>query len=58
MAAPVLAVSEKATDVSWDKEVEVLIIGSGFAGLAAAIEATRKGAKDVHIFEKNALFRW
>ncbi len=56
VAAPVLAVSEKATDVSWDKEVEVLIIGSGFAGLAAAIEATRKGAKDVHIFEKMPYF--
>ncbi|ACA84576.1 flavocytochrome c [Shewanella woodyi] len=56
MAAPALAVSENANGVKWDKEVEVLIIGSGFAGLAAAIEATRKGAKDVHIFEKMSYF--
>ncbi|MBW8186695.1 flavocytochrome c [Shewanella nanhaiensis] len=56
MAAPALAVSESANGVKWDKEVEVLIIGSGFAGLAAAIEATRKGAKDVHIFEKMSYF--
>ena len=56
MAAPAMAISEKADGVKWDKEVEVLIIGSGFAGLAAAIEATRKGAKDVHIFEKMSYF--
>lgn len=56
LAAPAMAISEKADGVKWDKEVEVLIIGSGFAGLAAAIEATRKGAKDVHIFEKMSYF--
>lgn len=56
MAAPAMAVSEKADGVKWDKDVEVLIIGSGFAGLAAAIEAIRKGAKDVHIFEKMSYF--
>ncbi|MCL1060404.1 FAD-dependent oxidoreductase, partial [Shewanella gelidimarina] len=56
MAAPAMAISEKADGVKWDKEVEVLIIGSGFSGLAAAIEATRKGAKDVHIFEKMSYF--
>ena len=51
VVAPAMAMSEKADGVKWDKEVEILIIGSGFAGLAAAIEATRLGAKDVHIFE-------
>ncbi|RTR28847.1 flavocytochrome c [Shewanella atlantica] len=56
IATPAMAISEKADGVKWDKEVEVLIIGSGFAGLAAAIEATRKGAKDVHIFEKMSYF--
>jgi len=56
IASPAMAISEKADGVKWDKEVEVLIIGSGFAGLAAAIEATRKGAKDVHIFEKMSYF--
>ncbi len=56
MVAPAMAVSEKADGVKWDKEVEIVIIGSGFAGLAAAIEATKHGAKDVHIFEKMSYF--
>ncbi|MEC4729023.1 flavocytochrome c [Shewanella sp. D64] len=56
IAAPAMALSEKADGIKWDKEVEVLIVGSGFAGLAAAIEATRKGAKDVHVFEKMSYF--
>ncbi|MDD8060751.1 MULTISPECIES: flavocytochrome c [Shewanella] len=56
MVAPAMAVSEKADGVKWDKEVEIVIIGSGFAGLAAAIEATKLGAKDVHIFEKMSYF--
>ena len=56
IVAPAMALSEKADGVKWDKEVEVLIVGSGFAGLAAGIEAIRKGAKDVHIFEKMPYF--
>ncbi|MCL1047681.1 flavocytochrome c [Shewanella sp. 1_MG-2023] len=56
MVAPAMAVSEKADGVKWDKEIEIVIIGSGFAGLAAAIEATKLGAKDVHIFEKMSYF--
>ncbi|KUK38718.1 MAG: Flavocytochrome c [Synergistales bacterium 54_24] len=35
----------------WDQEAEVVVIGSGFAGLAAAIEARDAGA-DVVILEK------
>jgi flavocytochrome c len=56
IAAPAMAISEKTDGVEWDKEVEILIVGSGFAGLAAAIEATRQGAKDVHIFEKMSYY--
>ncbi|MBR9728873.1 flavocytochrome c [Shewanella intestini] len=56
MVSPAMAVSEKADGVKWDKELEVVIIGSGFAGLAASIEAIKLGAKDVHIFEKMAYF--
>ena len=29
----------KEKDVKWDEEVDVVIIGSGFAGLAAGIKA-------------------
>jgi flavocytochrome c len=56
MVAPAMAISEKADGVKWGKEVEIVIIGSGFAGLAAAIEASKLGAKDVHIFEKMSYF--
>ena len=56
MVAPAMAVSEKAAGVTWDEEFEIVIIGSGFAGLAAAIEAKKLGAKDVHIFEKMSYF--
>ena len=37
----------------WDEEVEVLVVGSGFAGMAAAIEARRAGAT-VLVLEKMA----
>ncbi len=46
----------QASDVSWDQEHDVVIIGSGFAGLAAAIQAKRLGARDVVIFEKMPFF--
>ena len=36
----------------WDETYDVVIIGSGFAGLAAAIEAKNAGAKDVVVLEK------
>ena len=35
----------------WDEEIDVVVIGSGFAGLAAAAEAAKAGAKTV-ILEK------
>ena len=35
----------------WDEEVDVVVIGSGFAGLAAAIEAKNAGSS-VAILEK------
>ncbi|WP_028116311.1 flavocytochrome c [Ferrimonas senticii] len=55
MAMPALAVS-KASDIKWNKTVEIAIIGSGFAGLAAGIEAMRNGAKQVTIFEKMGVY--
>ena len=36
----------------WDETYDVVVIGSGFAGLAAAIEAKNAGAKDVVVLEK------
>ncbi len=54
-AVPGLAVAGSA-EKGWDKTVEIAIVGSGFAGLAAAIEAIKKGAKSVTIFEKMPIF--
>jgi succinate dehydrogenase/fumarate reductase flavoprotein subunit len=43
---------ESPTDPShWDEATDVLVIGSGFAGLAAAIEAKNAGSSVV-IIEK------
>lgn len=55
-ALPVMAISEQENKIQWDEKVEIAIIGSGFAALAAAIEASRLGCKDVHIFEKMPYF--
>jgi len=56
MTVPVTASAASGKKQTWDLEHEVVIIGSGFAGLAAAIEAKRKGAKDVVVFEKMPMF--
>ncbi|QQO08723.1 FAD-dependent oxidoreductase [Breznakiella homolactica] len=40
--------------INWDRETDVLIIGSGFAGMAAAVEAKKAGA-DVLVIEKNTV---
>ncbi len=44
------------TQPEWSKTVEIAIIGSGFAGLAAAITAIKNGAKNVVIFEKMPVY--
>ena len=36
----------------WDETYDVVVIGSGFAGLAAAIEAKNAGARDVVVLDK------
>ena len=45
------AAAPRAMPESWDEEVDVVVIGSGFAGLAAAHEATKAGAS-VALLEK------
>lgn len=42
--------------VKWDETHEIVIVGSGFAGLAAAIEAGKLGAKDVVVLEKLGVY--
>lgn len=36
----------------WDEEVDVIVVGSGFAGLAAAAEAKNANAGNVIVLEK------
>lgn len=38
--------------IHWDQRIETLIIGTGFAGLAAAIEAHDCGAKNILVIDK------
>ncbi len=45
------ATGASTSDISWDEECEVLVVGSGYSGLAAAIEAKNAGA-DVKIIEE------
>lgn len=51
-ARPFAAVA--AENVTWDEECEVLVVGSGYAGLAAAYEALQAGA-NVKVIEKLAI---
>lgn len=45
------AASSIAAPLTWDEEVDVVIVGSGFAGIAAAIEAKKAGC-GVLVLEK------
>ena len=47
--------SGDGTDIAWDEECDVLVVGSGYSGLAAALEAHAAGA-DVKIIDKRASF--
>jgi urocanate reductase len=51
--APFLRPQEKAVPKNWDRETDVVVIGTGFAGFAAAIEAHDAGS-NVIILEKNS----
>lgn len=54
-ALPAFAASPNPCEIptSWDETFEVIVIGSGFAGLAAAVSAAETGAK-VAVLEKMA----
>ncbi|MCE5274073.1 MAG: flavocytochrome c [Syntrophaceae bacterium] len=49
------AAEKKMLPKKWDETLDTVIIGSGFAGLAAAAEASKGGAKVV-IFEKMPVY--
>lgn len=56
LAGPRLAGAARASETVWDESYDIVIIGSGFAGLAAGIEARQKGVENVAIFEKMPYF--
>ncbi len=56
MTVPLIAGAARAAATDWDESYDLVIIGSGFAGLAAAIEARQNGLKDVIILEKMPYF--
>lgn len=47
--------ADNHSEPKWDETVDVVVVGSGFAGLAAAIEAAAAGAKTV-VLEKMRTF--
>lgn len=49
------AKAEITAPQKWDETVDVIVVGSGFAGLAAAIEAAQAGAKTI-VLEKMQAF--
>ena len=56
LAGPLVLGSARASETTWDESYDLVIIGSGFAGLAAGIEARRNGIERVVIFEKMPYF--
>ena len=54
-AAPPADAASARGDTSWDGAYDVVIVGSGFAGTSAAIEARRLGASTL-VVEKMAVF--
>ena len=56
-SAGILASTASAQTRKWDETFDVIVVGSGFAGLAAAIEAKKAGA-NVIVLETLMKKRW
>ncbi len=42
------------SDIKWDETREIVVVGAGGAGMAAAVKAAQTGAKDIVVLEKLA----
>lgn len=52
-AAAVLPSAARAAQaVQWDETYEIIVVGAGGAGMAAAVKAAQKGAKHIVVLEK------
>lgn len=56
MALPAAAAPAAGVPARWDQTVDVLVVGSGFAGLAAALEAKTAGAAEVLVIDKMPVY--
>lgn len=56
VAAVMLPNTAQAQERIWDATYDVIVVGSGFAGNAAAIEAKKNGAKNVILLEKMEVY--
>lgn len=56
LAGPSLSAMVNEGEVEWGEDHEIVIIGSGFTGLAAAIEAHKLGAKDIVVYDMMPYF--
>lgn len=45
----------KSAGANWDETFEVVVVGSGGAGMAAAVKAAQTGAKKVVVLENSPL---
>ena len=45
-----------AVPAKWDETVDIVVIGSGFAGLAAAIEAKKAGSNGIVLGDRRELY--
>ena len=52
--APAKEENTASPEEAWDRETDILIVGSGYAGLCAAIEAAQAGS-EVVLLEKNTV---
>ncbi|WP_153912543.1 flavocytochrome c [Shewanella sp. TC10] len=51
-AMPASAQQSQCEEINWDESVDVLVVGSGFAGLSAAINAKKQQIGSVLVLEK------